>query len=236
MLRLEFGPNSIRGEAICGPSGKPNDIACNPGEVFDSFTIGHDGPPIITGLPPSVIDSVGRTLSLEVRASDPDGDPIDSLTADLTGLPSGNDAVFSPRPGNASGRLTWTPSIRDTGTYRIEFRAVNALAATASIVVGVRAAPIASSVAAASLAVEDVHPNPAASGLTLAYSSAGGEAPRLELLDVAGRAVVRLDLGRQAPGHHVAELKRPANLPPGLYWLRLAQSGHAVFARIVFMP
>jgi calcineurin-like phosphoesterase family protein len=43
-LRLQFSPNAIVADAICGPpgdtGGNRNDITCAPGETFDSFVLG----------------------------------------------------------------------------------------------------------------------------------------------------------------------------------------------------
>src|ERR1044072_2005314 len=140
-LRLEFGPHTIRGEAKCGPPGSPSDIACGLGESFDSFTIGHDAAPVLAGAPASVTDTAGRPVVVDVRVSDPDDDPIDSLTADLSRLPANNDAVFVPGSDNVSGQLRWTPAASDTGTYVVVFWAANALAASISTGIDARGAP-----------------------------------------------------------------------------------------------
>jgi hypothetical protein len=57
-LRLTITPTSIRGDAICGPSGtgsNANDITCTSGSVFDTFQIGTTldaGPPVaVSGAP-----------------------------------------------------------------------------------------------------------------------------------------------------------------------------------------
>ena len=53
----------------------------------------------------------GELVTLTVTASDPDGDAITSLSADLSGLPGGNNAVFTSNADHAGGTLTWTPRI-----------------------------------------------------------------------------------------------------------------------------
>ena len=52
-------------------------------------------------------------------------DALSSLTADLSGLPAGHDAVFTPAGDNASGTLTWTPTHADSGSHTIVFTAAN---------------------------------------------------------------------------------------------------------------
>ena len=76
-------------------------------------------------------------FSFVVTASDPNGDPIASMVADLSGLPAANNAVFTPAANNLGGTLTWTPTFADSGSYVVRFMASNALADTATTVVNV---------------------------------------------------------------------------------------------------
>ena len=64
---------------------------------------------------------------MTVTAADQDGDPITSLTADLSGLPAGSAATFVPGPGNTTGTLTWTPVLTDARStpYSVTFTAAN---------------------------------------------------------------------------------------------------------------
>src|SRR5262249_41835902 len=72
-----------------------------------------------------------------------------------------------------------------------------------------------------------VSPNPARAGADLAIRLAlpeAGEAS-VQVLDVAGRVMASRDLGRLDAGVHAARVawrQRPA---PGIYWVRIAQSG-----------
>ncbi len=80
------------------------------------------GFPVITA--PSALRGVeGALLQFEVTASDPDGDPIDSLQADLASLPVG--PSFTVTADHAHGLFTWTPSYFQAGTYTARFRAKN---------------------------------------------------------------------------------------------------------------
>jgi hypothetical protein len=86
------------------------------------------------------------------------------------------------------------------------------------------------------LAVDAVRPDPAGATFTLDYSLADGGEARLELLDVAGRSLSRIALGDPGPGRHEALILSPPGAPPGVYWLRLTQSGQVARRRVVLMP
>jgi PKD domain-containing protein/Big-like domain-containing protein/putative Ig domain-containing protein len=75
--------------------------------------------------------AVGVMAFIEVTAHDRNGDAIASLTADTSGLPPGNDAVFTPNASNTGGTLTWTPQPGQTGSYNVTYTASNSLAGSA---------------------------------------------------------------------------------------------------------
>ena len=82
-------------------------------------------------------------ISFQVTAFDPDGQPLDSLVADLSGLPAGNNATFIENATHTSGAFDWTPQPGDPpGPYTILFRARNALLGTASTVISSDRAPV----------------------------------------------------------------------------------------------
>jgi parallel beta-helix repeat protein len=98
---------------------------------------GHiDGAPVLTA-PATSAAAENTPLVLGITASDPDGEAITSLTADLTGLPAGHNAVFTPGAGNTSGTLTWTPAFTHAGSYTVRFYAMNAKSDTAVTVITV---------------------------------------------------------------------------------------------------
>ncbi len=106
-----------------------------------------DRAPIVVA-PPLVSISEAQTLTVNVTASDPDGDAIQSLTADLTRLPAGSNARFVANGTRTGGTLTWTPTYSDSGRYSVTFRASNALSGTATTairVLNVDRAPVVSS-------------------------------------------------------------------------------------------
>ncbi len=142
-LRLRFTAGGIEGEQLCGPAGtnstNQDDMSCAPGTVIDAFTIGTPTPdraPIVSA--PTVVNvAEGSTLTLQVPVSDPDGDAILSLSADLSRLPSGHNAVFTLAPDNTLGTLNWTPTFTDSGSYLVSFSAANTIAGSASTLVRV---------------------------------------------------------------------------------------------------
>ena len=65
-----------------------------------------DQPPVVTA-PASLTVHVGSFIQADITASDPDGDPIASLT--LAGAEGSN---FVPSRDNASGWFSWSPRDR----------------------------------------------------------------------------------------------------------------------------
>ncbi len=78
--------------------------------------------------------------------------------------------------------------------------------------------------------------NPATlSDLTVAFSLASGSPAELEMLDVTGRRVAAAAVGALGAGPHALTLA-PAHPPsPGVYWLRLTQSGVSRVAKAVVL-
>src|SRR6185295_2767081 len=94
---------------------------------------------VASNLPPAVSAPASATvnenvpLTINVTASDPNGEAITSLTA--TGVPSG--ATFTPGPGNTSGTLSWTPGYTQSGPYSVTFTATNSLTGSATTAITV---------------------------------------------------------------------------------------------------
>ncbi|HEU4765151.1 MAG TPA: putative Ig domain-containing protein [Candidatus Eisenbacteria bacterium] len=119
---------------VAGQEGATNVIFTASNSLFGSattvFTIsgsGADVPPTVTA-PTSVIGSEGTLVTFTVTASDPDGDPITSLTG--SPLPTG--ATFTANAANTMGTFNWTPTFEQSGTYTVTWTASNALTGTAS--------------------------------------------------------------------------------------------------------
>ncbi len=108
--------------------------------VRDSVYIvpaGVDCGPRVTA-PDSVAVDEGAQLGVQVTASDPEGEPIALLAADLSALPAGNNATFVSDAAQTSGTLTWTPSYNDSGSYEVVFTASNILTGSAPTKIRVR--------------------------------------------------------------------------------------------------
>jgi hypothetical protein len=206
------------------------------GDVFDSFVIGSsDLAPIVTA-PGIQLGAVGSPFVVRITAHDPDGDAIQSLTADLSKLPSDSHPTFQVTPGDSVGMLSWTPSAGDTGSYAVPFKAQNALTSTATTLLHVTTTVDAgSSPLPLAFGLESAQPNPAVSQVSIVYSLASGEPVRLELADAMGRILVRRDLGSPGPGRHTYLLGRSPDVAPGFYWLRLTQARHTQVAKIAFL-
>ena len=144
-LRLRFKPAGIEGVFLCGPAGGgSNDVECALGNGVDSFFVSEtrtDSPPVVAA--PPVSDIAGTPIMVVVSASDPNSEVLMSLTADLSALPAGNNAVFTVGAGNTSGTLTWTPTPGDArpAPYNVTFTASNALPGSAVGAITVLADP-----------------------------------------------------------------------------------------------
>jgi hypothetical protein len=204
--------------------------------VFDSFSLGGDAAPHFLGVPGNVSVAVGSQLKVPVAVSDPNGDHIDALVADLSALPSGGDQKFTADPGDTTGRLTWTPRAGDVGQHVVTFRVSNALRATVSTVIDVHAVLGSPDPPASGLALGHIRPSPAGGTFTLGYSLADGGDARLELVDVAGRLARRIALAADGPGPHEMRVSTGPGIAPGVYWLRLTQAGRTVRQRLVLRP
>ena len=80
-------------------------------------------------------------------------------------------------------------------------------------------------------ALHGARPNPSAGHLSVAFSLADASPAELELVDVAGRRVFQRDVGSLGAGFHVVPIER-ANLPAGIYGLRLTQHGHTLTSKV----
>ena len=86
--------------------------------------------------------------------------------------------------------------------------------------------------AALRLALEGLRPNPAATEeVRVAFVLPTGSPARLDVLDVTGRQRLSRDLAGFGPGRHSVRLGNAAPLEPGVYWIRLSQSGEQRLAR-----
>jgi len=87
---------------------------------------------------------------------------------------------------------------------------------------------------AAEFALVSVSPNPAVDLMTVTFNLPSAEPAALALFDVAGRGVLRRELGSLGPGSHRIDFA-PGSVPAGLYFLNLMQAGHTVSTRIALV-
>ncbi len=81
-------------------------------------------------------------------------------------------------------------------------------------------------------ALEGMRPNPASSrSLVVRFTLPTATPARIELLDVAGRAVVTRVVGGMGAGVHALDLARDGRVAPGLYFVRLEQGTRRATAR-----
>ena len=74
--------------------------------------------------------------------------------------------------------------------------------------------------------------NPMTGALVLRFSLARAEAAALSVYDVVGRRVATRQVGELGPGWHSLRIDE---VPPGIYIVRLAQSGRQVSARVAMI-
>ena len=83
------------------------------------------------------------------------------------------------------------------------------------------------------LAIDRLQPNPSFGELQVLYVLPDDTPARLQLLDVAGRR-----LGERVvsgAGQGMIRMNGERALPPGLYWIRLSQSGRSVSAKAIVL-
>jgi hypothetical protein len=84
-------------------------------------------------------------------------------------------------------------------------------------------------------ALEGSRPNPAVSELQVGFTLASDEPATLELVDVSGRRLDAREVSGLGAGRHLIRLDGSSRMPPGVYWLRLTQSGRTLARRTVFV-
>lgn len=101
-------------------------------EEWSALQIATDHPPVVTA-PLDIVGEEGGDISFGVTASDPDSDPISSLTANRASLPEGNDASFVTNAGNTAGTFHWHMNVGNAGSYNVTFTATaNALSSSST--------------------------------------------------------------------------------------------------------
>jgi hypothetical protein len=80
-----------------------------------------DNPPTVTGVAAEDTVAEGSPLTINVLATDPDGQPMSSLVASGSAMSAG--ATFQTNPDNSVGVFNWTPGYNQAGTWDVKFLA-----------------------------------------------------------------------------------------------------------------
>jgi len=210
---------------------------------FDADGLGApiDQPPLVTA-PGMVLPQDGSQVTINVTASDPDGDPISNLTADLSTLPVGHNGLFTKNGSNTAGTLTWTPTANDSGNYLVSFTATNFLSGTKVTVVRVIGTVTDVSEGQSSpyyFELAQNRPNPFNPATTIQFQLASQGHVRLAIYDMAGRLRGTLINAMLPAGpHEVRWLGQDVlglPVPSGVYWYRLESDGLSRARRMVLL-
>ncbi len=77
-----------------------------------------------------------------------------------------------------------------------------------------------------------IAPNPATLGASITFALPHDAPASLEVVDLAGRMVSRLDVGSRGAGVHTFRLAELKNLRPGVYLIRLSQGRESLIKRL----
>jgi len=87
------------------------------------------------------------------------------------------------------------------------------------------------------LAIESVHPNPTPDDVNVRFYLESNDPATLALYDIAGREILRIDVGALGAGRsHLETLNPGVELKPGIYFVRLSQSGKTKEKRVTVRP
>jgi hypothetical protein len=81
------------------------------------------------------------------------------------------------------------------------------------------------------LSLDGARPNPSTGAMNVFFSLPNESPATLTVLDIAGRVVMAREVGSLGAGQHLVPLG--STIAPGVYWLRLAQTSRALYARTV---
>jgi hypothetical protein len=207
----------------------------------DGLASPNDVAPIVTS-PGIVLPTDGTQVQFTVGANDPDpGDALQSLLANMSGLPAGHGATFTVNGSATSGTFTWTPTASDSGDYAVTFTARNVLAGSHRTIVHVVGSPTGVDPTAAPgvTRLEQNRPNPFRPGTEIPYRLAAEGTARLAVYDPNGRLVRVISSGRESAGPHVARWDgrdaRGRTVASGVYLLRLEAEGAQLTRRMLLL-
>jgi hypothetical protein len=240
---------TLSGTLTCAAAGSPYTISWCVSSPFHEdvvttvLTVQADPhAPVVTARP-SVTRAVGSLLDFEVTASDPDGDAIGNLTADLSTLPPGDNATFTAGPTNQFGTLHWALNPGDEGDYVVRFIASNALTGCASTLIHVVPSGITGVAvddrALSAPRLEQNRPNPFNPRTSIPFNLPREARVVLDIFDIRGHRVIRLLDRVFAAGSWNASWDgrdaRGREVPSGVYLDRMQAAGVSVSRRMVIL-
>ncbi len=188
------------------------------GQVLLTVVVTTGVGPSSTGLA-TVVDltSIGGASSATMYD---DGTHGDGVAADLVfSLQATVSALTSPGSKNLPFTVSDAQSRTGPGSIGVEVTASTGVPSTERVEFGIR----------------NVGQNPAPGAITLTVGLPSAATARLDLIDVAGRRIMSRDIGGLGPGMHRVTLHEAVHLEPGIYLLRLTQSGKVATGRVVLI-
>lgn len=207
---------------------------------WDALSVLPSAAPQVTApgiLVPEYLDPVAVTVQVTPTTCG----AISSVGADLSALPPGNNAAFSPAPGNLGGTLTWQPTPSDHGDFPVTFTAAgrnpNARTSRTTLIRLVTDPVAVGAGAAPGLALWQNRPNPVHPVTTIRYSVPRATRVQVVLFDLQGRTVAHLVDHVDLPGAHEVRWSgkddRGRPLASGVYWYRLTSAFGTATRRLV---
>ena len=147
--------------------------------------------------------------------------------------------LFTPAEGNASGTLTWTPALGQSGTYTVTFTASNGMSGSCGTQITVTA-PSTGVGGPAGLALlrPVLSPMPLRSRSTLSFRTVESGPVEVDLLDLTGRRVkLLMSVGDAAAGVHQVAIDgrsdRGERLASGIYLYRIVSPRRTWTGRVI---
>ena len=186
-----------------------------------SVTANSQADPDAVHLQWSVENATGTHAAVYRRDSETEWTSIATVEADASGVVTYDDPSVV-----AGGQYDYLLLVFSQRGETLDGEAlVDVPAVVAGVEPGVRA----------SFALDRVRPNPVVDRFEVSFSLPGGEPARLELLDLNGRRVFAREVGSLGAGSHHLEIGGGRDFSPGMYFLRLEQSGRSLVTRVVML-
>jgi hypothetical protein len=198
--------------------------------------------PVLTG-PDYMLPQDGTLVTVDVTSTDPLGGAITQLTADLSGLPPGNDGAFVTAADLSSGSFTWTPTTSDAGDYVVTFVTVAGGCRLAFKPTTIHVIGTVTSVAGAATPpaprLAQNRPNPFNPTTTIDFELTKPGSVRLAVFDARG-ALVRMLANRWMPAGPQSAAwdgtgTRGVRVGSGVYLYRLEAEGASIVRRMVLL-